>query len=47
MGEVKKVTQEVNLRISSLTIRVTESGVRVGLECSWSDSTDNITNPDT
>lgn len=37
----EKVAQEVNLRISSLTIRVTESGVGVGVECSWSDSIDN------
>lgn len=27
----------VDLQVSSLTIRVTESDVGVGVECSWSD----------
>lgn len=31
------MAQEVNLQVSSLTIRVTESGAAVGVECSWSD----------
>lgn len=34
------MTQEVNLRISSPTIRVKESGVGLGVDCNWSDSID-------
>lgn len=30
------MTQGANLGKSSLTIRVTESGVGVGVDCSWS-----------
>lgn len=35
------MTKEVDLRKSSLTIRVTESGVGVGVDCSRGNSREN------